>query len=101
MNELPITVIKELKGGFKNYIPLALCTHKACLHATRSTESVDAKASISEKGELRLKQKSFTAARDYHLTTDDFTKIRENFIRGMKCKGWVELTETSRRKECY
>jgi hypothetical protein len=26
-SELPMSVIKELKSGFKNYIPLALCTH--------------------------------------------------------------------------
>lgn len=29
-SELPLSVIKELKSGFKNYIPLALCTHKSC-----------------------------------------------------------------------
>ena len=28
MSDLPISVIKELKGRFKNYIPLSLCTHR-------------------------------------------------------------------------
>jgi hypothetical protein len=37
-SNFPITVIKELKGGFKNYIPLSLCMHKACLNATRATD---------------------------------------------------------------
>lgn len=33
-SKLPVVVIKELKNGFKNYIPLSLCTHKACLNVT-------------------------------------------------------------------
>jgi hypothetical protein len=37
-----------------------------------------------DKGEMRLKQKSMTAAKDHYLTTDDFTEVRENFIRGMR-----------------
>ena len=83
-SDLPTSVIKELKAGFKNYIPLALCTHKACLHATRSTDAFDAEIGWSDKGEMKIKQKSMSAAKDYYLTTDDFTEIRENFIRGMR-----------------
>lgn len=83
-SELPMPVIKELKAGFKNYIPLALCTHKACLYATRYTDPFDTEIGWTEKGEMRLKQKSMTAAKDHYLTTDDFTEIRENFIRGMR-----------------
>jgi hypothetical protein len=77
-------VIKELRNGFKNYIPLALCTHKACSNATRSIDSVDAEIAWTDKGEMRLKQKAMTAAKDHQITTDDFTEIRENFIRGMR-----------------
>jgi hypothetical protein len=84
MSDLPLPVIKELKAGFKNYIPLALCTHKACTNATRSTEAFDTEIGWTEKGEMRLKQKSMTAAKDHYLTTDDFTEIRENFIRGIR-----------------
>ena len=65
--------------------PLALCTHKACLNATHSTDRVDTKIAWNDKGEMRLKQKTMTAGRDYYITTDDFTEIHENFICG-KCK---------------
>lgn len=79
-SELPITVIKELKGGFKNYIPLALCTHKACSNAMRATDLFDTEFGLNEKGEIKLKQKTLTAVKDHYLTTDDFTEIQENFI---------------------
>jgi len=84
ISDLPISVIKELRNGFKNYIPLALCTHKACSNATRSTDSVDTEIAWTDKGEMRLKQKAMTAGKDHYITTDDFTEIRENFIRGMR-----------------
>ena len=29
ISDLPIAVIRELTNGFKNYIPLTMCTHKA------------------------------------------------------------------------
>lgn len=83
MSDLLISVIKELKAGFKNYILLALCTHKACLNASCSTEAIDTKIRWNDKGEIRLKQKAMTAGRDHYLTTNDFTEIRENFIPGM------------------
>jgi hypothetical protein len=101
-SDLPLPVIKELKAGFKNYIPLALCTHKACTNATRSSDAFDTEIGWTEKGEMRLKQKSMTAAKDHYLTTDDFTEIRENFIRGMRRylvmgedtdPGWVQASE--------
>lgn len=79
-----MSVIKELKGGFKNYIPLALCTHKACQTATRTTDPFDTEIGWTEKGEMRLKQRSMSAAKDHYITTDDFTEIRENFIRGIR-----------------
>ena len=82
--DLPIAVIKELKGGFKNYIPLALCTHRACTNATRSTDGIDTEIGWNDRGEIRLKQKAMTAAKDHYITTDDFTEIRENFVRGMR-----------------
>ena len=83
-SDLPISVIKELKTGFKNYIPLALCTHKACYSATRSTDTFDTEIGWTDKGEMKLKQKAMTAAKDHYLTTDDFTEVRENFVRGMR-----------------
>ena len=83
-SELPNTVITQLKGGFKNYIPLSLCTHKACNLAAKSLDAFDAEIGMNDKGEIKLKQKSLNAAKDHHLTTDDFTEIRENFIRGMR-----------------
>ncbi|KAF8797646.1 hypothetical protein BYT27DRAFT_7219063 [Phlegmacium glaucopus] len=83
-SELPIAVIKELKSGFKNYIPLSLCTHKACSYATRSSDAFDTEIGMNDRGEIRLKQKTLTASKDHYLSTDDFTEIRENFTRGMK-----------------
>ena len=83
-SDLPATVIKMLKAGFKTYIPLALCTHKACLQATRSTDTFDTEIGWTDSGEMKLKQKAMNAAKDHYLTTDDFTEIRENFIRGMR-----------------
>jgi uncharacterized membrane protein YgcG len=83
-SDLPITVIKELKGGFKNYIPLSLCTHKACSNATRATDLFDTEIGLNEKGEIKLKQKTLTAEKDHYLTTDDFTEVRENFVQGMR-----------------
>ena len=82
--DLPASVIKELKAGFKSYIPLALCTHKACLAATRTPDAFDTEIGLSDKGEVRLKTKSMSAAKDHHIMTDDFTEIWENFIRGMR-----------------
>jgi hypothetical protein len=84
LSDLPISVIKELKAGFKNYIPLALCTHKACYNATRYTDTFDTEIGWTEKGEMKLKQKAMSAGKDHYLTTDDFTEVRENFIRGMR-----------------
>jgi hypothetical protein len=51
--------------------------------ATRSTDAIDTEIGWNDKGEIRLKQKSMTAGRD-HLSTDDFTELRENFVRGMR-----------------
>ena len=79
-NDLPITVIKELKGGFKNYIPLSMCMHKACSHATRTPETVDTEIGWTDKGEMRVKQKLTGSVGNYTLSMDDFTEIRENFI---------------------
>ncbi|KAF8814324.1 hypothetical protein BYT27DRAFT_7036661, partial [Phlegmacium glaucopus] len=83
-SELPIAVIKELRSGFKSYIPLALCTHKACSNATRSSDAFDTEIGMNERGEIRLKQKTLTASKDYTISTNDFTEIRENFTRGLK-----------------
>jgi hypothetical protein len=53
-SELPVAVIKELKGGFKNYIPLSLCTHKACSNATCSTDAFDTEIGMNDRGEAAL-----------------------------------------------
>lgn len=73
-SDLPLPVIKELKAGFKNYILLALCTHKAC-NATRSLDAFNTKIGWTDKGEMRLKQKFMMATKDHYLTMDDFTGI--------------------------
>ncbi|KAF8801181.1 hypothetical protein BYT27DRAFT_7310713 [Phlegmacium glaucopus] len=83
-SELPISVIKELKNGFKAYILMSLCTHKACSNAMRSTDAFDTEIGMNERGEIRLKQKTFTAVKDHSITTNDFTEIRENFTQGMR-----------------
>ena len=80
MSELLFTVIKELKGGFKNYILLALCTHKTCSNTTRATNTLDMEVGFNKKGEIKLKQKNLSAMRDHYLMTDNFTEIHENFI---------------------
>jgi hypothetical protein len=49
-----------------------------------STEAIDTEIGWNDKGEIRLKQNVMTAGRDHYLTTNDFTEIRENFIRGMR-----------------
>jgi len=82
-SDLLLSVIKELKSSFKNYIPLALCSHKACLHVMRTTVAVDTEIGWNDKGEIRLKQKAITAAKDHYMTTDDFTEICENFVCGL------------------
>jgi len=82
-SDLPLSVIKELKSGFKNYIPLALCSHKACFHATCTTEAVDTEIEWNDKGEIRLKQKAMMVAKDHYMTTDDFTEMRKNFVHGL------------------
>ena len=83
-SELLLSVIKELKGGFKNYIPLALCTHKACSNATHYTDPFDIEIGWTDKGEMKLKQKSMTVAKDHYLTTNDFTETHKNFVRGLR-----------------
>lgn len=83
-SDLPTSVIKELKAGFKNYIPLALCMHKACLTATRTTDPFDSEFGLADDGKIRWKQKSMTPAKDHYITTDDLTEIRENFVRGIR-----------------
>jgi hypothetical protein len=77
-------VIKELKGSFKNYILLSLCTHKACSNVTQSTDAFDTKIGMNDRGKIRLKQKTMTAVKDHYLSTDDFTEIHENFTHGMQ-----------------
>jgi hypothetical protein len=78
-------VIKELKNGFKYYIPLALCPHKVCMITARSINTHDdTRIEMNDKGEIRLKQKTLTAARNYWLSTADFTGICENFIHRMQ-----------------
>lgn len=83
-SKLPVAAIKELKGSFKNYIPLLLCTHKACSNATWSTDAFDTEIGMNDRGEIRLKQKTMTAAKDHYLSTDDFTEIWENFTHRMQ-----------------
>ena len=79
MSELLITVI-ELNRGFKNYILLALYTHKTCSNTTRATDTLDMEVGFNKKGEIRLKQKNLLAMRDHYLMTDNFIEIHENFI---------------------
>jgi hypothetical protein len=74
-SDLPIIMIKELKSGFKNYIPLSLYTHKACSNATRATDLFNTEIGLNEEGEIKLKQKTLMAAKDHYLTTDDFTEV--------------------------
>ena len=83
MSELPLSIIKELKGGFRNYIPLSLCMHRACLNATCSTDAFDTEIRMNEKGEIRLKQKTMSSAKDQFLTCIELTEIHENFICNM------------------
>ena len=83
-SKLPVAVIKELKGGFKNYIPLSLCTHKACSNATWSTDAFDTEIGMNDRGEIRLKQKTMMVVKDHYLSMDDFTEIWENFTHGMQ-----------------
>jgi len=84
ISKLPITVIKELKRGFKNYIPFALCTHKACTNATRATDTLNTEVGFNEKGEIKLKQRNILAAKDHYLMTDNFTEICKDFIQGLR-----------------
>ena len=83
MSELPLSVIKELKGRFQNYIPLSLCTHRACSNATHSMDAFDTEIRMNEKGEIHLKQKTMSSAKDQFLTCIELTKIHKNFICGM------------------
>jgi hypothetical protein len=83
-SELPPHIIKALEGGFKTYIPLASCTHAACRTASRTVESYENEISLTEKGEVKVKHKSMNPARDHLLTTDEFSQVRENFVRGVK-----------------
>jgi hypothetical protein len=83
-SKLPVAVIKELKGRFKNYIPLSLCTHKACLNATQSTDAFDTEIGMNDRGKIRLKKKTMIVVRDHYLSTDDFMEIHENFTWGMQ-----------------
>ena len=79
-SDLSITVIKELQHGFKNYIPLFLCTHKACSNATRAADLFNMEIELNENGKIKLKQKTLTAAKNYHLTTDNFMEVQENIV---------------------
>jgi hypothetical protein len=98
-SDLPISVIKELKAGFKNYIPLALCMHKACQSAVHSTDPIDTKIGWTVKGEMQLKQKSMNVAWDHYLTTDDFMEIREIFVRGI-CKYLIMSDDSDSGGDC-
>lgn len=82
-NDLPTEVIKELRAGFKQYIPLSLTTHAACVRATRSGDTFDTEVNFNEQGIL-LRRKSFSPAKDQYLSMHDFTEVRENFVRGMR-----------------
>ena len=57
--------------------------NKFYVTATHTPDAFDTEIGLSDKGEVRLKTKSMSAAKDHHITTDDFTEILENFIRGM------------------
>jgi hypothetical protein len=84
VSELPPSAVKILKSGFKSYLPLSSCTHKACRVATRTLDSLDAEISLGEKGDIKVKQKNMSAAKDHHITTDDFSQIRENLVSGIR-----------------
>jgi hypothetical protein len=83
-NELAPNMIKLLEAGFKTYIPLSSCTHKACRLASRSVEAFDSEISMNEKGEIKLKHKALNAALDHQMTTDDFSQVRENLIPAIR-----------------
>lgn len=80
-------VIKELRAGFKQYIPLSLITHAACVRATRratrSGDTFDTEVNFGEQGIL-LKRKSFSPAKDLNLSMHELAEVRENFVRGMR-----------------
>jgi hypothetical protein len=83
-NELAPNIIKLLEAGFKTYIPLSSCTHKACRLASRSAEAFDSEISMNEKGEIKLKHKAMNAALDHQMTTDNFSQVRENLIPAIR-----------------
>lgn len=61
-----------------------MCMHRACLNATCLTDVFNTKIGMNKKGEIRLKQKTMSVAKDQFLTCIDLMEIRENFICGMK-----------------
>jgi hypothetical protein len=40
--------------------------------------------SVTDKGEFKVKHKSMNPARDHHITTDEFSQIRENYVHGIR-----------------
>lgn len=77
---IPLQIQQVICQFLLSIIPLAICTHKACISATHSTDPFDTKIGWTDKGKMRLKQKVMSVAKDHYLTTDDFTEIWENFV---------------------
>lgn len=48
------------------------------------TDAIDTEIGWNDRGKIRLKQKTMTAAKDHYLSTDNFTEICEDFTCGMQ-----------------
>ncbi|TFY55592.1 hypothetical protein EVJ58_g8154 [Rhodofomes roseus] len=76
----PPRVVKAIKAGMKQYIPLTALTNAACRTAYRTAHKGRDTVRI-ENGVLTATAKEFDASRELHLTTEEFREAWPRLVR--------------------
>lgn len=78
----PPLVVRKLKAGWKEHIPLSACTNTACLRASKTSEGEDETLLIDGGGRVKMVGSKLAGAdREPSMTSQEFIEAYPRFIR--------------------
>ncbi|KAF8063170.1 hypothetical protein FPV67DRAFT_231361 [Lyophyllum atratum] len=81
---IPAKVVKILRAGYREYIPLDSLTDAACTRAATEPVQPDTGFSIGAAGDLRLRTSHLDAKNEVHISLIDWCQAAPTLIRAMR-----------------
>ncbi|KAF8074780.1 hypothetical protein FPV67DRAFT_1409295 [Lyophyllum atratum] len=81
---IPIKVVKILRAGFREYIPLDSLTDAACTRAATEPVQPDTGFSIGATGDLRLRTSHLDAKNESRISLIDWCQAGATLVRAMR-----------------